>query len=134
MDDFAEIQRALFDRHPNSRHKMIVMYTGSLYKEKVAAEPDPEFENDLDYSHVKKFIGTSFFSLETRENFTKNNSKSELLISQEQKITCDKCGSLLVVPQSFYQMVGHYEDDICHDRSHRWRKNLMKLDGEGKLI
>ena len=66
--------------------------------------------------------------------FVKNNSKSELLISQEHNISCDKCGSLLVVPQSFYSMVGSYEDDICHERSHRWQKNLMRLDDEGKLI
>jgi len=66
--------------------------------------------------------------------FVKNNSKSLLLMYEEQNITCDKCGSLLVVPQSFYQMVGSYEDKICLERSHRWQKNLMKLDGEGKLI
>ena len=70
---------------------------------------------------------------EPRE-FVKNNSKSALLISQEQNITCEKCGSLLVVPQTFYSMVGSYEDNICLERSHRWKKNLRRLDGEGKLI
>ena len=126
--------RELFDRHPDSRHEMIVTYTGSLFREKVAPEPDPEFEKDLAYSHVKKFIGTSFFSIEARERFTSYNKKSELLISQEHNISCDKCGSLFVVPKSFCSMVGSYEDNIGLERSHRWQKNLMRFDGEGKLI
>ena len=62
------------------------------------------------------------------------NKKSELLISQEQNISCDKCGSLFVVPQSFYSMVGRYRDDINLERSRRWRKNLMRLDEDGELI
>jgi len=65
--------------------------------------------------------------------FVRDNAKSELLISQEQNISCDKCGSLFVVPDSFFQMVGIYEDNIGVERSHRWRKSLMKLDDEGKL-
>ncbi len=66
--------------------------------------------------------------------FVRGNSKSELLISQEQNITCEKCGSLFVVPQLFYQMVGSYEDNINLERSRRYKKNLMRLDDEGKLI
>ena len=66
--------------------------------------------------------------------FVQNNSKSELLLSQEQNITCEKCGSLFVVPKSFYQMVGSYQDRIAHERSWRWKKGLRQLDGEGKLI
>lgn len=65
--------------------------------------------------------------------FVRGNSKSWLLKSQEQNITCDKCGSLFVVPESFYQMVGNYEDLIAHERSRRWQKKLMKLDENGEL-
>jgi len=65
--------------------------------------------------------------------FVRDNSKSGLLISQEQNISCDKCGSLFVVPDSFFQMVGQYEDDIGVERSHRWQKNLMKLDENSEL-
>ena len=55
------------------------------------------------------------------------NSKTELLINQAHDISCDKCGSLFVVPQSFFYMVGSYEDTICLERSRRLQKNLKKL-------
>jgi len=127
--------RKLFDRHPNSKHKTYLAYTGRLYRENITPEPDPKFEKDLsNYPDIEKLISTSFFDIESRENFTSGNKKSELLISQEHNILCDKCGSLFVVPQSSYNMFGSYEDHIGVERSHRWRKNLMRLDDEGKLI
>ncbi|MFK5984812.1 MAG: hypothetical protein QM479_05250 [Pseudomonadota bacterium] len=127
----------LFNRHPNSKHKIILDCTSRsvMFGGDIEPEPDSEFEKDLnDNPDIAKHMRNTIFNLETRLQFTGDAGIRFQSFQNRIDITCPKCGSLFVVPQSFYSMVGHYEDEICLERSRRWRKNLMRLDEGGELI
>lgn len=127
----------LFNRHPNSKHKIILDCTSrsKLYGGNIEPEPDPEFEKDLnDNPDIVSHMRNTIFNLETRLYFTGDAGIRFQSFQNRKDITCPKCGSLFVVPQSFYSMVGSYEDNINLERSYRFRKNLKQLDGVGKLI
>ncbi len=127
----------LFNRHPNSKHQIILDFTSrsKLFGGNIEPEPDPEFEKDLnDNPDIAKHMTNRLFNLETRLYFTGDAGIRLQSFQNRIDIACPKCGSVLIVPQSFYRMVGSYEDAIGIERSHRWQKDLREIDGEGKFM
>lgn len=119
--------RELFNRHVNSKHEIILRCTSRsvLYGGNITPEPDPEFEKDLDENpDIAEHMRNRIFNLETREIFTKDVGKRLQPFQNRKDITCPKCGSCLVVPNTFYNMVGSYEDEIAHERSRKFAKFL----------
>lgn len=78
----------------------------------------PEFAKDLgDNPDIVEYIRIHFFDLETRLKFTRDVEESLQPFQNRKDIACPKCGSYLVVPNSFYSMVGNYQDKIDLERS-----------------
>ena len=100
--------RELFSRHVNSKHEIILRCTSRsvLFGGNIAPEPDPEFEKDLDENpDIAEHMRNTFFKLEAREIFTKDAGKRLQSFQNRKDIACPKCGSCLVVPNTFYSMV-----------------------------
>ncbi|MDT8451552.1 MAG: hypothetical protein RQ936_02260 [Gammaproteobacteria bacterium] len=110
----------LFNRHPNSKHKIILNCTSRSvsYGGDITPEPDPEFEKDLhDNPDIAEYMRNKIFALKIRLYLTRDADKKLQSFQNRKDITCPNCGSCLVVPNSFYHMVGSYQDDICLERS-----------------
>jgi hypothetical protein len=112
--------QTLFNRHPNTKHEIILDYTSrsKLRGGDTSPEPDPKFEKDLDDNpDIAEYIRKNFFNLETRLQFTTDVDKSLESFQDQIEIACPKCDSYLVVPNAFYSMVGNYQDKIDLERS-----------------
>ena len=109
--------RELFNRHLSSKHEIILRCTPGLYSANTEPESDPEFEKDLDGNpDIAEYIRNRT-NLEAREILTKDADKRLQSFQNRKDITCQKCGSCLVVPNYFYHMVGSYENEIALERS-----------------
>jgi hypothetical protein len=101
--------RLLFNRHLNSRHPKILSFTTNQHN--LTPISDPEFEADLlENPELAEYLRNHYFNLDTREEYTASRVLELLPFTHRLDLCCQCCGAYLVVPHSFYSMVGIYLD------------------------
>ena len=124
----------LFNRHPNSKHELVLEYFSEPDSDDVSPEPDEAFEKDLDDNpDIAKFIIGGHFVKGGRLFVRGRDKELQNYIDQLGK-SCPLCGSYLVLPDVFLSMVGSYLDNIALERSRLFVKRLKASERENKSI
>lgn len=96
--------RDLFERHPHSKHPIIV----HQMLLKIVPEPDPALDEELDRDQeLKKFLnGFSFYLPARLASCEKTEPKEPPAVSDRDDIACPECSHFLILPEQFFFRVG----------------------------